>query len=98
MTADRVRSPIFGRVDLNRASTSARSLLQRRRVVCCGSSTTNRFYAHQTIVLDGKPFESISSFCPMVVSCRGLPGRIVSNLRWDGDVSVHVANPRSAER
>ena len=48
------------------------------------------FTAHQTIVLDGKPFEShfelLSDGREVVADARGR--RIVSTLRWDGDALV----------
>ena len=49
-----------------------------------------KFTAHQTIVLDGKPFESnfelLSDGREVVTDAGGR--RIVSTLRWDGDALV----------
>jgi hypothetical protein len=57
-----------------------------------------RFSAHQTIVLDGKPFESkfdlLSDGREVVTDAGGR--RIVSSLRWDGDALVgawHLQGP-----
>jgi hypothetical protein len=50
-----------------------------------------RFTAHQTIVLDGKPFESkfeLLSDGREVATTDDRGPRIVSTLRWDGDALV----------
>jgi hypothetical protein len=49
-----------------------------------------RFSAHQTIVLDGKPFESKFDLLSdgRAVVTDGSGRRIVSSLHWDGDALV----------
>jgi hypothetical protein len=57
------------------------------------------FTAHQTIVLDGKPFESkfdlLSDGREVVTDAGGR--RIVSTLRWDGDALVVMWRIKSAD-
>ncbi len=63
-----------------------------RRAEWCSADRDHepKFTAHQTIVLDGKPFESnfelLSDGREVVTDAGGR--RIVSTLRWDGDALV----------
>ena len=58
-----------------------------------------KFTAHQTIVLDGKPFEShfdlLSDGREVVTDAGGR--RIVSTLRWDADVLVFTSRIHSPD-
>jgi len=58
-----------------------------------------KFSAHQTIVLDGKPFESkfdlLSDGREVLTDAGGR--RIVSSLRWDGDALVSAWEIRAPD-